>query len=173
MLIAGSGTIMLDLRVVPPSSPGQMTVSSTLNLTVGLAAIASKEHLMQRLFRNPVCANMLGLLTVLGGTLAWGEEEVEIIRDQVPAAALAVMVKAAGASAVSGFVRAQEDGKTVYSAEFTTADGILMEITASPEGALIAVEKEVEDPAKTEAPEKPAAAATAPPAPAPAPAPAK
>ena len=116
---------------------------------------------MPRPVRLPLCANVLGLLTILGAALAWGEEEVDITRDQVPAAALAVMVKAAGASAVSDFVRAQEDGKTVYSAEFTTADGILMEVTVSPEGALIAVEKEVEDPPKPDA-----AAAPATPAPA-------
>jgi hypothetical protein len=71
--------------------------------------------------------------------------EVGITQQQVPAAVLAVMTKAAGARPLSEFVRDVEEGALVYSAEFTTAAGVMMEVTVSRDAQLIDVSPEAED----------------------------
>ncbi len=70
---------------------------------------------------------------------------VEITQQQVPAAVLAVMAKAAGGRALSDFVRDLEQGALVYSAEFTTAAGTVMEVTVSKDAQLLDVAPEVDD----------------------------
>ncbi len=71
--------------------------------------------------------------------------EVEITPQQVPAAVLAVMAKASAGRPLTDFVRDLEQGVLVYSAEFTTAAGTLMEVTVSKDAQLLDVAPEVDD----------------------------
>jgi hypothetical protein len=71
--------------------------------------------------------------------------EVEITQQQVPAAVLAVMAKAASGRPLTDFVRDIEQGALVYSAEFTTTAGAVMEVTVSKDAQLLDVAPEVDD----------------------------
>jgi hypothetical protein len=58
---------------------------------------------------------------------------------------MAVMAKAAAGSTLIEFVKDLEEGAVVYSAEFTGADGKLMEVTVSKDAVLLDVSPEVDE----------------------------
>jgi len=90
-------------------------------------------------------------VTLAGTGPAAGAEaaatEAEITQQQVPAPVLAVMTRASGGRPLSEFVRDLEEGALVYSAEFTTAAGRVMEVTVSKDAQLIDVSPEDDKPA--------------------------
>ncbi|GEM_PF-6867662 len=63
----------------------------------------------------------------------------------IPAGVLAVMSAAAAGHPLSDYISDTEDGHLVYSAEFTRADGIAMEVTVTKEGALVDVSPEADE----------------------------
>jgi hypothetical protein len=71
--------------------------------------------------------------------------ESEITQQQVPAPVLAVMAKAANGRPLTEFVKDLEQGELVYSAEFITAAGTLMEVTVSKDAQLIDVSPEADE----------------------------
>jgi len=74
--------------------------------------------------------------------------EVALTVQAVPAPVLAVMTAAARGHPLSEYVRDLEDGAVVYSAVFTGADNVAMEVTVSKDAELIDLSPLVDEPEK-------------------------
>jgi hypothetical protein len=94
----------------------------------------------------PMRSTALLATSLLGAALvstAWcGDDEVKLKQEEVPAVVLAALEKAANGKALSEFEQEQKHRKTVYTAEFTAADGKKMEITVAQDGTVLTVEAE-------------------------------
>lgn len=84
-------------------------------------------------------------LLVAGSFLSAGlwsaEDEVELKKEEVPAAVLETMQKAAGGAVLGEFEKETKKGVVVFTATFTK-DKQEMEVTVDPQGKLISVEAE-------------------------------
>ncbi|HEX3133349.1 MAG TPA: hypothetical protein VHX44_07165 [Planctomycetota bacterium] len=88
-------------------------------------------------------------LLVAGSFLSAGlwsaDDEVELKKEEVPAAVLATMEKAAAGAALDEFEKETKKGVVVFTATFDGKDKKEMEVTVDAQGKLISVEAEDAD----------------------------
>ena len=88
------------------------------------------------------------LSVLLAATLGFAyaeEKSQELTAEQVPAAVMATMVKAANGGKLSDFEQEVKAGKTVYTAEIKDAAGKELEVEVAADGTLVSVAAEDDD----------------------------
>lgn len=92
---------------------------------------------------DPMAILATGLLSMAIASSAWcGDDDVALTKEDLPPVVLAALEKAANGKALGEFEKERKHHKTVYTAEFTGADGKEMEITVAEDGTLLKIESE-------------------------------
>lgn len=85
---------------------------------------------------------LMAASTLLSAGLWSAEDEVKLKKEEVPAAVLETMLKAADGAALDDFERETKKGVMVFTATFTNKDKKEMEVTVDDHGKLVGVEAE-------------------------------
>ncbi len=93
---------------------------------------------------KPVLA-LFAIASLFPAGLWSAEDEVELKKEDVPAAVMTTMLKAADGATLGEFERETKKGVVVFTATFINKDKKEMEVTVDDHGKLVSVEAENDD----------------------------